>query len=368
MSGIIERYNGFVEAYRQRHDNRDPGFFKFAKYALKAFFGYSVKTHNAGKHIFKGPGDSNTPAAKGLDSRAVTGMNEHSICRDPSEAPEGYHRVGVPDDKVSWNTPFEDYKPSEYTAVSVLRQPVWADPLKPKDVNWKDKAHQSHLGEIKFDQTGMPLNPKGRTGTEGRGQLGKWGPNHAADPIITRDGPDGTYELLLIKRGDNGQWALPGGMVDPTDASFSAAAIRELAEEALNSPEVLDDDIKSQLALLEGQLKIKGETDKEIEARIIGLRNKLVFEKLKNSPGFQQPEEVYKGYVDDRRNTDNAWMETAAYHTHIEGSNPYLNKPEAGDDAQHAQWVEVTPELVNSLYASHPDIVKHVPRIKEICA
>lgn len=31
-----------------------------------------------------------------------------------------------------------------------------------------------------------PLNPEGRTGLKGRGVLGKWGPNHAADPIVTR--------------------------------------------------------------------------------------------------------------------------------------------------------------------------------------
>lgn len=31
-----------------------------------------------------------------------------------------------------------------------------------------------------------PLNPLGRTGLSGRGVLGRWGPNHAADPIVTR--------------------------------------------------------------------------------------------------------------------------------------------------------------------------------------
>lgn len=31
-----------------------------------------------------------------------------------------------------------------------------------------------------------PLNPFGRTGITGRGLLGRWGPNHAADPIVTR--------------------------------------------------------------------------------------------------------------------------------------------------------------------------------------
>lgn len=40
---------------------------------------------------------------------------------------------------------------------------------------------------------GYPLNPIGRTGITGRGILGRWGPNHAADPVVTR-----------WKRSDNG--------------------------------------------------------------------------------------------------------------------------------------------------------------------
>lgn len=49
---------------------------------------------------------------------------------------------------------------------------------------------RSHMGKYElFD--GIPINPSGRTGVKGRGQLGKWGPNHAADPVVTR--------FLLIK-------------------------------------------------------------------------------------------------------------------------------------------------------------------------
>lgn len=33
---------------------------------------------------------------------------------------------------------------------------------------------------------GYPQNPIGRTGIIGRGVLGRWGPNHAADPVVTR--------------------------------------------------------------------------------------------------------------------------------------------------------------------------------------
>ena len=34
-------------------------------------------------------------------------------------------------------------------------------------------------------------NPVGRTGMIGRGLLGRWGPNHAADPVVTR------YKMVL---------------------------------------------------------------------------------------------------------------------------------------------------------------------------
>ena len=67
----------------------------------------------------------------------------------------------------------------------------WADPedfrLLASSWNQLDKKNdrRSHEGLYKI-VNGRPINPKGRTGITGRGQLGKWGPNHAADPIVTR--------------------------------------------------------------------------------------------------------------------------------------------------------------------------------------
>jgi len=40
-----------------------------------------------------------------------------------------------------------------------------------------------------------------------------------------------TGRILLLRRSDDGTWALPGGMVEPTDAAPPYAALRELAEE-----------------------------------------------------------------------------------------------------------------------------------------
>ena len=73
-------------------------------------------------------------------------------------------------------------------------------------------------GKIMWDDaTGLPRNPRGRTGVCGRGELGQWGPNHAADPIVTRKEPL------------TGSLQVRGGHVKPEGellecASFHAAA------------------------------------------------------------------------------------------------------------------------------------------------
>ena len=128
--------------------------------------------------------------------------------------------------------------------------------------------HPVELISDKEESRYYPRNPVGPTGFSGRGLLGKWGANHAADPLITQKGDDGQLYFLMIKRKDNGQWALPGGMLDTEEAGLPRgpmqAALRELFEEA-------GLDLSTQ----------------------------------KNSA-----EVIYRGYVDDPRNTDNAWMET----------------------------------------------------------
>lgn len=106
-------------------------------------------------------------------------------------------RFNVPDDYVSWDKEWKDYNPVEYTSTIVLSQPIWADLdfMKDKDsiksVKWNsidgNIDRTSHEGNYKIENTtSLPLNPFGRTGMKGRGLLGRWGPNHAADPIVTR--------------------------------------------------------------------------------------------------------------------------------------------------------------------------------------
>jgi ADP-ribose pyrophosphatase len=218
-------------------------------------------------------------------------------------------RIAVEEKAVDWTVNSDGYQPPDFTHEVVLEGPIWADPLDPRQIDWTERF--SYAGPLFFDkESGRPLNPCGRTGLAGRGLLGKWGANNAADPIvIAKNGDD--LKILLVKRKDNGQWALPGGMVDPGE-HVSLTAKRELQEEA-------------------------------------GID-------LSNANG----QCVFEGYVLDPRNTDNAWMETAAY-LYVVDASP---KPHAGDDAADAAWFDLSGGIedleaeTGGLYASHAEIIR----------
>ncbi|XP_050680065.1 ADP-ribose pyrophosphatase, mitochondrial isoform X2 [Leptidea sinapis] len=267
-------------------------------------------------------------------------MTSHYKCRSGVYPRSSVKRLNVSDDRVSWDSEFKDYNPPYYTSDSVKGK-SWADPeidtpnFSPK---WnqieRDVNRKSHMGHYNI-VNGYPLNPTGRTGLQGRGVLGRWGPNHAADPIVTRwkDVSRDILQFIAIKRGDTGEWALPGGMVNPGEKVLTAA-IREFQEEAMNSFEA-------------------SEADKENWK-----------EKFKDF--FSKGIEIYRGYVDDPRNTDNAWMETIAYNFHDETGAVVGNiKLQAGDDAIGVQWVDITPDII--LYASHKDIIDSVLNKHQKC-
>lgn len=118
-------------------------------------------------------------------------------------------------------------------------------------------------------------------------------------------------------------------MVDPGE-QVSLTLQREFSEEALNS------------------LAVPPAERVKISERIT---------KLFKSPGFQ----VYKGYVDDPRNTDNAWMETVAVNFHDDSGNSVSELPlQAGDDAGQVQWVDVDSSF--PLFANHSHFLELVAK------
>lgn len=171
-----------------------------------------------------------------------------------------------------------------------------------------------------------------------RGLLGRFGPNHAADPIVTRwrrysngvimldkDGR-GILEFVAVQRKDNGEWAIPGGMVEPGD-TVSLTLKKEFGEEALNS--------------LEASAEEKERIQKDLDEL------------------FHNGTVIYQGYVDDPRNTDNAWMETVAVHIHDHSGQCFDRfQLKAGDDAKDVMWTAIQPGL--QLYASHAEFIAAV--------
>lgn len=241
-------------------------------------------------------------------------------------------KVEVPRNEVPWNVATTaPYEPVYYTNPVVLA----ADSSVPGSAGWADpespelplKSLGSYSGPVMLDSnTLLPLNPVGRTGVKGRGLLGKWGPNFAADPIVTRIHPenDDLVQVVVIQRKDGGDWALPGGMVDKGEL-VSQTVRREFIEEAGNI------------------------SDPEEKAKFAHDVKKL----------FSSGTVIYRGYVDDPRNTDNAWMETAAFHFHCGEDLAKSLKLEAGDDAAAVKWIDANDHCYDfvNLYASHKEMV-----------
>jgi ADP-ribose pyrophosphatase YjhB (NUDIX family) len=161
-----------------------------------------------------------------------------------------------------------------------------------------------------IDALGRPLHPgllemvtDPNVGVvSGRGRYYHWGPNKTADPIVITT--IGQPRVLLIKRGDTGTWALPGGFVDPSDRDTASAALRELQEE----------------------------TGLSVDA---------------------EPIHVYHGVVGDRRTTAHAWAETGAFLLQVERPLPVAGN----DDATDAKWVRLD-DLRDRLFGSHNYLIE----------
>ncbi|GAA2517922.1 NUDIX domain-containing protein [Pilimelia columellifera] len=196
----------------------------------------------------------------------------------------------IPEHLRSWSVPWPLYMPTFATPPELQPGPGldasvaagWAEPAFFPAVN--DWPQRQAAALIPFQVVGgRPRNPSGRTGYTGR-RLGRWGENQAADPIVTT-GAGADRRVLLIRRDDCGQWAIPGGMVDPGE-TVPAALVRELREET--------------------------------GVDLAGYRAQI----------------LTTTYVDDPRNTDESWVVSTVAHYRLPETSPAT----AGSDALEARW------------------------------
>jgi len=237
---------------------------------------------------------------------------------------------------IFWDEEDPQYQPVDFTHQVVIDNDCtkkangWADPAVVDEKFEKELASRISNSLVEGGRVIMvnrrPRNPIGRTGMTGRGLLGKYGANFAADPLVTRYDPTtGNLQMVAIQRSDTKAWAMPGGMVDPGE-TVSVTVQREFAEEAQN---------------------FQGEEKKEVTEKL-------------NALFTGGGTTVYVGYVDDPRNTDISWMETSCIHFHI--GDKFLAEHlqlEAGDDASKARWLDISDEEPDfkNLYASHRDMI-----------
>ncbi len=247
------------------------------------------------------------------EQQSHSGEIENDVCR--RQQPDSYPpRLYVPDEAVSWSIVWPEYTPSDHDLPRALtdkaKEGDYADPQYPWEIDWSKRSSFVGDGKIHFDAQGYPLNPVGRTGIEGRGMLNAWGPTKAVDAIITRDGPNGETQMLVITRSDNGSLANIGG-------KFNVNSSNEVIEQVLDAA--------------------NRETEEEGGIDL----------------DFSKARMIRKGYVDDERNTDNAWMETIVLHLHLsEEEAEALVLQAQEEDVSDAQWVPVNDENLAALNAS----------------
>ncbi|XP_040534987.1 transient receptor potential cation channel subfamily M member 2 isoform X1 [Gallus gallus] len=270
---------------------------------------------------------------------------------DPEEKPEEkqppYHvlarnllypgshtiRFPVPDEKVPWEVDFQLYDPPAYSADH--RDTAVQDPFSPSlesllkiNYNAMDGLidRQSFHG-LYAVQDGLPLNPMGRTGLRGRGRLHCFGPNHALHPVVTRwrRNLDGSIirkslkkmlEVLVAQYPVSDVWALPGGSLEPGETL---------------------------------PLKLKWILRREFWPQFQNL--------------LKQGTEIHKGYLDDPRNTDNAWVETVAISVHFDNQNDVemkrLNSFLQGCDPELCIRWQVLDRRI-PLHANHKQLLQKV--------
>ncbi|XP_052825070.1 transient receptor potential cation channel subfamily M member 2 [Octopus bimaculoides] len=242
----------------------------------------------------------------------------------------------------------------------------------------------------KLDPSGVPQNPMGRTGIRGKGSLWRWGPNHVIRGVVTRwrrkyttdfqptnylyvDGKR-VLEFIAVRKEDADEYlfCLPGdalhGLTSPYSTMCEAFMKSVFDEHDVDSKTELDQTDMIQFyaqfatsthcprssASLSSPSRSTSQT---MLPMLSGSRTSLRTEQ--DNQGFSACL-LYKGYVDDPRNTDNAWVEAEVWNFHYDFADTFDSR--ILEDAS-VKWKEVSPYV--KLVGNEAVIVQEAARIHD---
>ncbi|KAL4230550.1 hypothetical protein ACF0H5_010931 [Mactra antiquata] len=247
----------------------------------------------------------------------------------------------------------------------------------------------------KLDSLGIPLNPMGRTGLRGKGNLWRWGPNHVIKAVVTRwrrkYGPDintmadflyvegkRVLEFITVQKDTimDSNYALPGdilhGLSNPSSIlcrSFMSQVFDEQdcgQYNRFDQSEMIEFFAQFASTVVGGSISSFQPTSEAsslprsgyvLQPHLSESRTNLRTET--DQSGFSASL-IYKGYLDDPRNTDNAWVEAEVWNFHYDIGDTFdLNIAEG----LSVKWKEVSPYV--KMFGNETVIVQEAARIQD---
>ncbi|XP_068428649.1 transient receptor potential cation channel subfamily M member 2 isoform X2 [Clinocottus analis] len=157
----------------------------------------------------------------------------------------------------------------------------------------------NHVDGSESEAVNNYRNPGGRTGIRGRGALSHLGPNRSADLVLTRmrESEWSVLEYLVVWDESHGTLALPGGPLQSAD---------------------------------------------ELPVTLKRTLGKTLYEMI--NAKVSEGTKVFEGYVDDCRNTDNAWVELTILNIHLDRTSELMVDVNSMVASSHGalQWRELS--------------------------
>ncbi|CAF4103900.1 unnamed protein product [Rotaria magnacalcarata] len=215
----------------------------------------------------------------------------HRFCREGIYPKTSIQRQQITGDQVPWTINLPNYNPPHYTNSSLPNSTNEIDPevissrfmWNTFDTNYNiDRRTANPIGSYVIDTKGYPLNPLGRTGLCGRGDLKRWAVNYQTHLVImcsTNEIKSGKeiFQYIMKKPKNDDYYRLPS--TSTTGANMSAIE-KTLKPFLLNIYQTWNN--------------------------LDSNRNEMKINEIIEHLTF-----VSTAYVDDPKNTDNAWLETS---------------------------------------------------------